>query len=281
LQSGIISKANKISRKVWLQEVKKLIISLNFETFEPNIDMLAGLRIASKSPQLTTVFLIASIFGALAFLYSFFGLLSIQTTPRFDTFSSLTPQEIGGHFLFGYIVALPTRNLKIGVLAGLMALAIDADHVLNAAGFNLQGRMSHSVSFAILSSVLIGFTASQIFSKIARQNSTTIPSVVASSGKIEKEVSYIANSRQNSLLLAEKNSVFYQFLVITLAAYMSHIAYDVFVDTRANFPLLAPLNFNDVFIPHIYALPIEGAAILLVYFWYSINSKSNDSSHSR
>ena len=53
---------------------------------------------------------------------------------------------------------------------------------------------------------------------------------------------------------------------ITLAAYMSHIAYDVFVDTKAIFPLLAPFNFNDVFIPHIYALPIEVAAILLVYF---------------
>jgi len=198
-----------------------------------------------------------------------------------DTFGSLTPQEIGGHFLFGYIVAPPTRNLKIGVLAGLMALAIDADHVLNAAGTDVQGRMSHSVSFAILSSVLVGFIASIIFRRITPQNHTTIASVVTSSGKIEKKVADNAKSRQKSLLLTEKNSVFYQFLVITLAAYMSHIAYDVFADTRANFPLLAPFNFNDVFIPHIYALPIEGAAILLVYFWYSINSKSNYSSHSR
>ena len=62
---------------------------------------------------------------------------------------------------------------------------------------------------------------------------------------------------------------------------MSHIAYDVFVDTMANFPLLAPFNFNDVLIPHIYALPIEVAAILLVYFWYSIKSKGTFSNHSR
>ncbi len=239
---------------------------------EPNIDMLADLRSASKAPQLATVFLIASIFGALAFLYSFFGFLSSQTTPRFDTFGSLTPQEIGGHFLFGYIVALPTRNLKIAVLAGLMALAIDADHVLNAAGADVQGRISHSVSFAIVSSVLIGLIASQIFSRIVPQNSTTMPSVLTSSSKIEKKVADNADSRQ-SLLLAEKSSVFYQYLVITLAAYMSHIAYDVFADTRANFPLLAPFNFNDVLIPHIYALPIEVAAILLVYFWYGIKSK--------
>ena len=139
-----------------------------------------------KSSQLSTVFLIASIFGALAFLYSFFGLLSNQTTSRFDTFGSLTPQEIGGHFLFGYIVALPTRNLKIGVLAGLMALAIDADHVLNAAGTDVQGRMSHSVSFAILSSVLIGLIASIIFRKMARKNSATMPSVITSRLRLKK-----------------------------------------------------------------------------------------------
>jgi hypothetical protein len=243
--------------------------------------MLADLRIASKAPQLSTVFLIASIFGAIAFLYSFFGFLSNQTTPRFDTFGSLTPQEIGGHFLFGYIVALPTRNLKIGVLAGLMALAIDADHLLMATGADAQGRMSHSVSFAILSSVVMGFMASQIFREIALQSSTTIPSLVASSGRIEKKAADNANSRQKSLLLAEKYRIFCQFLVITLAAYMAHIAYDVFVDTKANFPLLAPFNFNDVFIPQIYALPIEGSAILLVYFWYSISSKSTYLNQSR
>ena len=145
--------------------------------------------------------------------------------------------------------------------------------LLNAAGADVQGRMSHSVSFAILSSVLIGFIATQIFLKIARQNGTTIPSVVTSSGKIEKKVVDNANSGQNSLLLAEKNSVFYQFLVITLAAYMSHIAYDVFVDLGANFPLLAPFSFSDIFIPQVYALPIEGAAVLLVYSSFSISEK--------
>jgi hypothetical protein len=54
---------------------------------------------------------------------------------------------------------------------------------------------------------------------------------------------------------------------------MSHIAYDVFVDTRANFPLLAPFNFHEVLIPQIYGLPIEGAAILMVYLWYAITHK--------
>ena len=240
---------------------------------------MLGLRLPPT--KYSTVFLIASIFGALAFLYSFFGLLSNQTTPRFDTFGSLTPQEVGGHFLFGYIVALPTRNLKIGVLAGLMALTIDADHLLMAAGADVQGRISHSVSFAILSSVLIGFIASQILRKMARQNDSTISGILTSSGRIERKVADNVNGRQKSLLLADKNSVFYQFLVITIAAYLSHIAYDVFADTSANFPLLAPFNFNGIFIPQIYALPIEGSAIIAVYFWYCIISKDTYSNQSR
>jgi hypothetical protein len=54
---------------------------------------------------------------------------------------------------------------------------------------------------------------------------------------------------------------------------MSHIAYDVFVNAGASFPMLAPLIFSDFFIPQIYALPIEAAAILLVYLGYIILSK--------
>jgi hypothetical protein len=135
--------------------------------------------------------------------------------------------------------------------------------------------MSHSVSFAILSAVLIGFIVTLIYRKVARENSIIMTSpVVISSAKIEKKLADNANSRQNSVLIAEKSSLFYGFLVITLAAYMSHIAYDVFVDLGANFPLLAPFSFSDIFIPQVYALPIEGAAILLVYFWYRISSKS-------
>jgi hypothetical protein len=45
------------------------------------------------------------------------------------------------------------------------------------------------------------------------------------------------------------------------------------VDTRAYFPLLAPFNFHDVLIPQIYALPLEGAAMLLVYLGYTATNK--------
>jgi hypothetical protein len=37
--------------------------------------------------------------------------------------------------------------------------------------------------------------------------------------------------------------------------------------------LFAPFSFSDIFIPQVYALPIEGAAVLLVYSRFSISEK--------
>src|ERR1700757_4029733 len=112
--------------------------------------MLLDPRIVSRALRLSTVIFIALAFGALAFLYSFVSLFSNEINISMFGIGSLSPQEIGGIFLFGYVVALPTRNLKMCVLTGLMALTIDSDHLLNAAGLDIQGRMAHSVSFAIL-----------------------------------------------------------------------------------------------------------------------------------
>jgi hypothetical protein len=256
------------------QTLKNLIIAV-YRLLASKIDskMLLCQRIASSAPRPLTIILIAFAFGALAFLYSFVGFFGNEVNHiiTFDAFGSLTPQEIGGHFLFGYIVALPTRNLKIGVLSGLMALTIDADHLLNAAGFDIQARMGHSVSFAILSSVLIALMVSQILRKVSVWNEM-MSTASSPSGKKKKTMVY-SKSVPNSLLPPEKKVIFSQYLIITLAAFISHIAYDVFVNAGASFPLLAPLIFSDFFIPQIYALPIEAAAILLVYLWYTILSK--------
>ena len=255
------------------QTLKNLIIEV-YRLLASKIDsnMLLCQRIASRAPKPLTIILIALAFGALAFLYSFIGFFSneVNNIITFDAFGSLTPQEIGGHFLFGYVVALPTRNLKMGLLSGIMALTIDADHLLNAAGFDIQARMGHSVSFAILSSVLIGLMVSQIFRKVSVWNE--MMSTESSSGKKKKTMAY-SKSVHNSPLAPEKKDIFSQYLIITLAAFISHIAYDVFVNAGASFPLLAPLIFSDFFIPQIYALPIEAAAILLVYLWYTILSE--------
>jgi len=241
--------------------------------FEDRPNMLLDPRIASVAPRLITVILIALAFGVFAFLYSFVGFFSNEiNNMRSYAVGSLSLHEIGGHFLFGYVVALPTRNLKMCVLTGLMALTIDADHLLNAAGFDIQSRMGHSVTFAILSSVLIGFMVSQIFQKVSVW-SGKMPTE-SSSSRIEKKA---AEGSKVVLLPTDKRCIVPLFVTITLAAFMSHIAYDVFVDAGARFPLLAPFIFSDFLIPQIYALPIEGVAVLLVYLLFTTLSKETKS----
>ena len=230
--------------------------------------MLIDPQMGPRATRLLTIILIALAFGALAFLYSFVGFFSNEIN-NIRGVGSLSPQEIGGHFLFGYVVGLPTRNLRMCVLTGLMALTIDADHLLNAAGFDIQSRMGHSVSFAILSSVIIGFIVSQIFQKESVSNEK-MPTE-SSSSRIEKKA--VEANGKLLLLRPENGGIFSLFLIITFAAFMSHIAFDVFVDAGASFPLLAPFIFTDFFIPQIYALPIEGAAVLLVYLSFTRLSK--------
>ena len=70
---------------------------------------------------------------------------------------------------------------------------------------------------------------------------------------------------QNSIFT---DTIFSQFLIITLVAFLSHIAFDVFVDERARFPLFAPFSFNEFMIPNVYALPIEAAAALITCLYY-------------
>jgi hypothetical protein len=84
--------------------------------------------------QLLLLIFFSLVFGALGFLYSFIGFFDHQreNINSLDLFNELTIQEIGGHFLFGFIVSIPLKNVKISILTGLMALTIDSDHLLNS-----------------------------------------------------------------------------------------------------------------------------------------------------
>ena len=83
---------------------------------------------------------------------------------QFQPFQVPTVQGIGGHFLFGY-AALFSRNVKIGVLTGLMALTIDFDHLLSAVGLGNVTRLADSIPFAIMSRILKGVFVSRFFKR--------------------------------------------------------------------------------------------------------------------
>src|SRR5215467_6384060 len=171
--------------------------------------MLLKKGLGSKKSQLLTITLVPLVFGALAFLYSFFGLLQHVATYnfQFQPFQVPTVQEIGGHFLFGYAAALFSRNVKIGVMTGLMAFTIDFDHLLSAVGLEIETRLAHSIPFAIISCILIGVFVLRFFK---RSTTRAAPSY-------SKEIRY---SKDQDSIFTDK--IFSQFLIITLIAFLSH-----------------------------------------------------------
>ena len=134
-----------------------------------------------------------------------------------------------------------------------MALTIDFDHLLSAVGLGNVTRLAHSIPFAMMSCILMGAFVSRFFN---RSSTTGAPSY-------SKEIRY--SKDQNSVVT---DKIFSQFLIITLIAFLSHIAFDVLVDEQSHFPLFAPFSFNDFMIPSVYALPIEAAAALITYLYY-------------
>ena len=233
----------------------------------------------------SAIFLISIIYGMLGFVYSFFGLIQQSNTITIlEPFRLITLEELGGHFLFGAIVGIPSGSLKMILLAGLMAVTIDSDHLLNFAGFHVQGRPDHSIGFAVLSSILMGLLASRIYYKASGGN-TIITTRALPLGRFrrfkkikaghEDSITSIntkvigRSSNDNNSDLGYRSKQFFSLLIITIAAFMSHIAYDTFVDSQALFPLLIPFSFDQILIPRMYSLPIEAAAFLLVYLYYT------------
>jgi hypothetical protein len=231
-------------------------------------------KIERNLRRLAGIISLSVVFGVSGFLYSFFGLFEqTRNVVPLEPFRLLTIQEIGGHFLFGFIVSLPLKNLKIAILTGLMALTIDSDHLLNFSGLHIQGRIDHSIAFAIISSIIMGFIAAKVYFKISRENNISLVSSSFQSSLISQRSKKTEERKRNNIFSilskagsSNKHPFFMFFLVMTLSAFLSHIAYDVFVDDKAKFPLLAPFSFNEFVIPRTYGLLIEAIGMLILYF---------------
>jgi len=107
-----------------------------------------------------------------------------------------------------------------------------------------------------------------VYFKISRESRVYITSEQTRSkiGKYDYEgiqdntnTNNVANNNNN-----KRKSFFIFFSFITLSAFLSHIAYDVFVDKKARFPLFAPLSFSEFIIPKVYGIPIEAVGFLVI-----------------
>lgn len=68
---------------------------------------------------------------------------------------SLNLKEIVGHFIFGAVAGIVTLRIKYVLLGGLLAVLIDSDHLVGLLHVEGIPRMSHSITFAILSMIVL------------------------------------------------------------------------------------------------------------------------------
>lgn len=107
--------------------------------------------------------LLALLFGAVSLSWSLLGLLFPSLGPYSGHFTPALLAEVGGHFLFGLVAGAATGRRLPALLAGLEAVLIDSDHIVAAAGFPIDARLSHSLPFMLLSSLLVAWAGSKAF----------------------------------------------------------------------------------------------------------------------
>tara|TARA_B100000029_G_scaffold209816_1_gene207655 strand:+ start:180 stop:791 length:612 start_codon:yes stop_codon:yes gene_type:complete len=68
--------------------------------------------------------------------------------------SSVTYEHVLGHIFWGAIIGLGTLSIRYIILGGSFAIFLDSDHLLQFLDIELVSRMSHSIPFAIIVSVV-------------------------------------------------------------------------------------------------------------------------------
>ena len=99
------------------------------------------------------------IFGLASFVFSLIGGFfpssehsSIIGNPL--EVSQISLEHVVGHTFWGAIIGLGTLSIRYIVLGGSFAILLDADHLLQFLDIELIARMSHSIPFAVLASIV-------------------------------------------------------------------------------------------------------------------------------
>ena len=68
--------------------------------------------------------------------------------------SSVTYEHVLGHVFWGAIVGLGTLSIRYIILGGSFAIFLDSDHLLQFLDIELVSRMSHSIPFAVIVTIV-------------------------------------------------------------------------------------------------------------------------------
>tara|TARA_B110000014_G_C19869255_1_gene450058 strand:+ start:100 stop:711 length:612 start_codon:yes stop_codon:yes gene_type:complete len=99
------------------------------------------------------------IFATVSFGFSIIGGLFPSSEHTFVignplVVSGITIEHIMGHIFWGAVIGLATLSIRYIILGGSFAILLDADHLLQFLDIELVSRMSHSIPFAIIASVI-------------------------------------------------------------------------------------------------------------------------------
>ena len=123
---------------------------------------------------------LAFVYAALSFLWSGLGFLSPVPPVHFHEYAfPALVTEVGGHVLFGVLAALPTLDPGLVLLAGGESVLIDSDHLLAALGYPVEGRLAHSVFFALFAAAVLGYLAAKSGRRRRGVSFVTLSSVAA------------------------------------------------------------------------------------------------------
>jgi len=99
------------------------------------------------------------IFALVSFGFSVIGALFPESEFTFVignplVVSGVTYEHVLGHVFWGAIIGLGTLSIRYIILGGSFAIFLDSDHLLQFLDIELVSRMSHSIPFAVIASIV-------------------------------------------------------------------------------------------------------------------------------
>jgi hypothetical protein len=99
------------------------------------------------------------IFAIVSFSFSMIGAFFPESEFTFVignplVVSSVTYEHVLGHIFWGAVIGLGTLSIRYIILGGSFAIFLDSDHLLQFLDIELVSRMSHSIPFAVIVSVV-------------------------------------------------------------------------------------------------------------------------------
>ncbi len=105
---------------------------------------------------------LALAYGLVSFAWSAMALLipyRLPVTPEYEP--SFLVTEVTGHVLFGVAAGVFFGRVRLAVLCGFLAAAIDTDHLLSITVSPVLDRSAHSVPFLVVAAVVLSLVAAR------------------------------------------------------------------------------------------------------------------------